>query len=127
MQETNIEIDKNDKIHDLIWHKLYHINVDSFTTNKLPMQCQINIYTDGSKTDKHVGAGYSILRGNYPMLEWSERLSNESTVFHAELYAIIKAMTDILGILTLEDRYIKLLSDSRSAIQALIAAQLTPN
>ena len=62
LQEINLEIDENDRISDLIWHKLYVINVDSFTTQDLPIQSQINIYTDGSKTGKHVGAGYSIMK-----------------------------------------------------------------
>ena len=52
LNEINIEIDENDKIHDLIWHKLYKINTDSFLHNDLPMQSQINVYTDGSKTEE---------------------------------------------------------------------------
>ena len=35
LQEINIEIDKNDKIQDMIWHKSYQINIDSFTNTKL--------------------------------------------------------------------------------------------
>ena len=50
LQEIEIEIDENDRISDLIWHKLYTINVGSFITNTLPIQSQLNIYTDGSKT-----------------------------------------------------------------------------
>ena len=41
LQEINIEIDENDKIQDLIWHKLYCINFDSFNNNNLPIQSQI--------------------------------------------------------------------------------------
>ena len=98
---------------------LYTINVDSYTTNELPLQSQINIYTDGSKTKNHVGAGYSIMRGKHVILEGKRRLPDESTVFQAELMAIKMAMFDLVGYLEPEDRYIKLFSDSRSAIQAL--------
>ena len=69
LQEINIEIDENDKIQDLIWHKLYSINVDSSTTNTLPIQSQLKIYTDGSKTKNHVGAGHSKMGGKQEMLE----------------------------------------------------------
>ena len=70
LQEINIKIDKNDKIvQDLIWHKLYHININSFKTNKLWIQSQINIYTDDSKTDLYAGSGYNIMRGNDTILD----------------------------------------------------------
>ena len=116
---VEIEIDENDRISDLIWHKLYTINVDSFITNTLPIQSQLNIYTDGSKTKAHVGAGFSIMRGNEVILEGKRRLPDEATVFQAELMAIKMAMFDLAGSLGNEDRYVKLFSDLRSAIQAL--------
>ena len=88
LQEIEIEIDENDRISDLIWHKLYTINVDSFITNTLPIQSQLNIYTDGSETKAHVGAGFSIMRGNQVILEGKRRLPDEATVFQAELMVI---------------------------------------
>ena len=97
----------------------FTINTDSFVTNTLPIQSQLNIYTDGSKTKNHVGAGFSIMRGNQVILEGKRRLPDEATVFEAELMAIKMAMFDLAGCLINEDRYVKLSSDSRSAIQAL--------
>ena len=41
LQETEIEIDENYRVSDLIWHKLYTINVDSFITNTLPIQVNL--------------------------------------------------------------------------------------
>ena len=98
---------------------MYFINVESFTKNTLPIQSQINIHTDGSKTNKHVGAGYSIMRDNQIMLEGKRRLPDEATVFQAELMTIKIAMFHLAGHLGYNDRYIKHFSDSRSAIQAL--------
>ena len=43
LEEINIEIDENDKIQDLIWHKMYKIDIDSFMHTTLPIQSQINI------------------------------------------------------------------------------------
>ena len=94
LQEVNLQIDKNDKIQDLIWHKLYTINVASFESNNLPLMSQINIFTDGSKTKMHVGAGYTIRRGNNTVIENSYKLPSDCTVFQAEIYAIKMAMQD---------------------------------
>ena len=88
LQEIDIEIDKNDKIQDLIWHKLYDINIGSFNSNNLPIQSQINMYTDSSKTTYRTGSGYSIMRGINIILEGARRLPDESTVFQAELMAL---------------------------------------
>ena len=62
--EINIEIDETDRIRDFIWHKLYKIDVDSFETTNLPMQSQINVYTDRSSIDTHVGCGFTIIKIN---------------------------------------------------------------
>ena len=94
-------------------------------TASLPIQTQINIYTDGSKTDSHTGSGYVILKGNEVIKESMKRLPDKATVFQAELMAIQMAMLDITGILSATDRYIKNFSDSRAAIQALHSATVT--
>ena len=125
LEEINIEIDENDKIQDLIWHKMYKIDIDSFMHTTLPIQSQINIYTDGSRTDTHTGSGYVILRGKELIIEGNRRLPDEATVFQAEIMAIQLAMLDIAGILKEGDRYIKIFSDSRAAIQALNSAIVT--
>ena len=91
----------------------------------LPVQTQINVYTDGSKTDRHTGSGYAILRGKELVKEGNKRLPDESTVFQAELMAIQMAMLDLAGLLKEGDRYIKIFSDSRAAIQALNSAVVT--
>ena len=59
-EKVNVEIDENDRILDLMWHKLQKIDVNSFSNTKMPIQSQINVYTDGSKTDNHVRSGYLI-------------------------------------------------------------------
>ena len=91
----------------------------------LPTQTQIKIYTDGSKTGTHTGTGYVVVRGNEIVEEGKRRLPDESTVFKAELMAIQMAMLDIAGILQEGDRYIKIFSDSRAAIQALHSTIVT--
>ena len=125
LEEVNIEIDENDRIQDLIWHKLYKIDTDSFLYHNLPIQTQINVYTDGSKTERHTGSGYVIIRGGNTIKEGSRRLPDEATVFQAELMAIQIAMLDLAGILNDNDSYVKIFSDSRAAIQALNSSTVT--
>ena len=125
LKEVNIEIDENDRIQDLIWHKLYSIDVDSFNNTDLPIQSQLNVYTDGSKTDNHVGSGYTIIKTNSTYIEGSRRLPDEATVFQVELMAIKIAMFDLAGKIDESERYAKIFSDSRAAIQALNSEVVT--
>ena len=91
-EEINILIEENDKTHDMNWFKVYTINTQSLTSQTLPLQSQINVYTDGSKTDQHSGSGFAIYRGNKLLTTGSRRLPSESTVFQAEILAIRIAM-----------------------------------
>ena len=81
---------------------------------------QITIYTDGSKIDDHVGAGYVIYKGSTEYDTGSYSLSPQATVFQAELVAILLAARHVLNeARSLRPRYVKFLSDSRSALLAL--------
>ena len=72
-----------------------------------------HIYTDGSKTDQHVGyaaiTDNSVSKGSLP---------KEASIFTAELYAIKTAVNDVLDAGGVGDEY-TIFSDSRSALQAL--------
>ena len=89
------------------------------------MQSLLNVYTDLSKTHEHVGSGWTIIKANNIYIEGSRRLPDEATVFQAELMAIKLAMYELAGKLEALDRYIKVFSDSRAAIQALNSAIIT--
>ena len=66
------------------------------------------------------------MKDNQVILEGKRRLHDEATVFQAELMAIKMAMFDLLaGSLGNDDRYVKLFSDSRSAIQALNSSMVS--
>ena len=109
----------------IVRHKMYTINTDSFNNTTLPIQTQINVYTDGSNTDTHTGSGYSIMRGNDIIDEGSRRLPGESTVFQAEIMAKQMAMNSLANSINVNDRFIKIFSDSQAAIQALNSTYLT--
>ena len=112
-------IDENDKICDLVWFKGYTINLKSLNTTTLPLQSQINIYTDSSKTEQHVGAGFAIFRGKDLVVTGSRIIPYEATVFQAEVMAIQIAMMKFNEIILSQDMYIKLLTDSQATLLTL--------
>ena len=99
----------------------YRVIRDSFTGgSKYKQFSQINVYTDGSRSDHGVGSGFTIYEGSSLFFESSHSLPPSATVFQAELSAIFLAAEHILSeIRTLRPRYIKIFIDSRSALQAL--------
>ncbi|GBM92241.1 hypothetical protein AVEN_203046-1 [Araneus ventricosus] len=52
----------------------------------------LTIYTDGSKTEKGVGAAFCVLAAVNITHRWSTRLSLRNTVFQAEILALLKAV-----------------------------------
>ncbi|GBO27689.1 hypothetical protein AVEN_161323-1 [Araneus ventricosus] len=48
----------------------------------------INIFTDGSKTEHGVGAAFCVLTNDIWAYQWSAKLSDNNTVFQAELTAL---------------------------------------
>lgn len=59
-------------------------------------KASVRIYTDGSKTDHHVGAGLVAIKDTSEIYIQSERLNIECNVFQAELFAIHMATEWIL-------------------------------
>jgi ribonuclease HI len=52
----------------------------------------VSSYTDGSKTENHVGAGMVAVKDSTEMHIETEKLNNTCTDFQAELYGIIKTV-----------------------------------
>ncbi|GBL92256.1 Putative protein in type-1 retrotransposable element R1DM [Araneus ventricosus] len=74
------------------------------------------IYTDGSKTEKGVGAAYCRIAQNQIIENWFVKLPSQATVFQAELLALSKAVE--LAKTMVNQTPIKILTDNRAAIQA---------
>ena len=83
-----------------------------------------SVFTDGSKKDGRVGAAFIILKDEELWAEEFYRLSDESTVFQAEVFAICKAMEFLIT--KAEQESIsgagRLFSDSQSALQAVCSS-----
>ena len=96
---------------------------ESFTGHpKLRRPSQITIFTDGSRMQDHVGTGYVLYEGTMEYDTGSYSLPPHSTVFQAELTAILLAARHVLReARSLRPKYVKILGDSRSALLALSA------
>ena len=80
-----------DKIKEINPPQFYKIDLNSMKTQTHPTESQINIYTDGSLTEKHAGSGYTIQHKKKEILAESIRLPLHTTVFQAEIIAINEA------------------------------------
>ena len=114
-----IDLEDTDKRKQDSWEKLYTVNQDSFKNEGEPIPAQISIYTDGSKTEEHVGAGFVIYRQGNEIEINSTRLAEEITVYQAEVLAIKLAVDKFREIRNPEDRYIKIFCDSQAALKSL--------
>ena len=107
---------------------LYIIRTDSFHKDISYVQ-QIpttgwQIFTDGSKKDRKVGAAYIIFHDNSQYTSEKFRLPDTSSVYQAELYAIFRAVEFLLTLEDLTETSFTFFSDSMSALQALEAFEM---
>ena len=84
---------------------------------------QINIYTDGSRTEQGTGAGYCIYEHDKLVDQNQFKLPDTSSVYQAELLAI-QAAARALYYLP-QARFVKIFVDSQAAIKALDMETLT--
>ena len=75
-------------------------------------------FTDGSRTDDGVGAGFAIYHGKQTELRDKVCLPDTATVFQAEIVAIKEATQAILGFAE-EYKYVKFYVGSQGALSAL--------
>ena len=110
-----------DDIRSLSPPRLYRVVTDSLNKNtKFLTQSQVNIYTDGSKTEEGVGAGYIVYKGKNIIISGEHRLGDECTVFQAEVFAIFESVRRLF---ILPDKgnikFVKIFTDSAAAMYAL--------
>ncbi|GBM54735.1 Retrovirus-related Pol polyprotein from type-1 retrotransposable element R1 [Araneus ventricosus] len=58
-----------------------------------PIHKPLSIFTDGSKTDKGVGAAFCVFNNNSVIHQWSAKLADYNSVYQAELIAAKEAVT----------------------------------
>ena len=118
--EFDIQIPKTDKCREVIRSRGFHINTDSFDgKRKHRRHAEYTIYTDGSKTKDGNGSGFVIFHNKNIIHEDSYRHPAWTTVFQSEIKAIQSACKYLNSSTNIYPKYIKILSDSQAAIQAL--------
>ena len=86
---------------------------------------ETTIYTDGSKTNSGVVAGFVIYHKNRRLHTESIHQPDSSTVFQAKIETISHACKFALAHLQEEDlKYIKILSDSQAATKHWLSLEL---
>jgi ribonuclease HI len=82
----------------------------------------LNIYTDGSKLNGHVGCAFTIWDGNQELTFERKRLDNRCSVFQAELLAIKGSLKAILNMFHSNEDLKRIIinSDSISSINAIV-------
>ena len=120
MKEAFIEVE-DDRCSSTNWNKRYHVILSSFIYNRTSIKpSEYTVYTDGSKTENGVGAGFIIYNKRERIHTESFSLPNNSTVFQAEIVAIYQAMLQLVRLSqTRKLSYVKVLCDSQAAILAL--------
>ena len=120
MKEALIE-PSDDRCQTTSWLKRYHVILASFNTNHNSIKpSEYNIYTDGSKTDNGVGAGFVVYYKRDRIHIESISLPDTTTVFQAEVTSIYEAMLFMISYCsTHRVSYLKILCDSQATILAL--------
>ena len=115
----DIDLDDSDRTRQSMWSKKYTVNTDSFKQTHYPIQAQINIYTDGSKTDEHTGIGVSVYHFNNEIYTESIKIPDYCTVYQSEALAIKLVMQNSHAWLNPDMKYIKIFSDSQAVLKSL--------
>ena len=117
-----IEINKHTEdslLPSFSWEKRFYCDEKSLKKGEGPNNTHLlYIYTDGSKIDDKVGAGVAMFKGRSLEGSNSYRLKANTTVFQAEVYAILKA-AHILKELDISYEVIEIYCDSQAAIKAI--------
>ena len=121
LEEWELTIPTSDKCYEKIQERQFNINIDSFAGKLRHIsKTQINVYTDGSKTEHGVGAGFVVYKKGKKITEDAIPMEKDNTVFQAEVEAINQATKKLNLLNTKGDmKYIKIFCDSQAAILAI--------
>ena len=124
-----IELDNLDDIRVIAPDRKYRVVVDSLKDlKKFRTLSQYNAFTDGSKTEKGVGAGALITKGMKFVKEVATKLPDYCTVFQAELLAIFEAARCLISMSKdMPIKFIKIFTDSAASLFALRKRIITSN
>ena len=119
--DLNLNFHDTDDIRTIAPSKKFRIVSDSLLgQKKFLCSSQFSLYTDSSKTDNGVGAGFAIYRNKKEIMAESHRLEDYCTVFQAEVFAIFEAIRALLHSDCIENlKFLKIFSVSSATLLAL--------
>ncbi|MEC8785004.1 MAG: ribonuclease H family protein, partial [Pseudomonadota bacterium] len=129
LEEYGFENENSDHITEEVfqWDKKYKISLESFKEGLPQTSDEYLAFSDGSKsTAGQTGSGYVVYQHDVQKQTKSFHLGKHTTVFQAEIYAILK-VAEYLDNLRLRGKNITIHSDSQAAILALQNARVTSN
>ena len=86
------------------------------------------MFTDGSKTDTGVGAGYVIMKGKNTVIQAeSIRLRKDASIFQAEAVAVQQAAAFLYNHFNPSYKYIRFFTDSQAVLLAIQNRQTFSN
>ena len=97
---------------------------NAIKSESVPNQNTVKVYTDGSKLDGRVGAGFYAENPNNSPKQALFHLGIYSIVFQAEVLAISKVVKNLF-LEKMHNQSIVVLVDSQAAIKALIKCTVT--
>ena len=110
-----------------VWEKLFRVDSATFKAGTPLPDGDLDVYTDGSKDDNgNTGSAYVVYDGQSPPSEGAWPLGTGTSVFQAEVYALKRA-AEHLSSTGVQDRRVRIYSDSRAALLALKSSKVSSN
>ena len=113
--------DRNvDDVREVAPARKYRVVTDSFSGGRKYLNpSQVNIFSDGSRTDEGVGSGFTIQKYGKEIIADELKLGDDCTVFQAEVFAIFEAIRRLLLHEMEGLKFVKIFSDSAAALYSL--------
>ena len=126
--KTELNLDEITAIpSDVCFHRSLrrlNVNLESFSGDpNFLVHSDVNIFTDGSKSEFGVGSAYRIVIDNVIYRQDNFTLPSYSSVFQAEIHAINKAAENLLMLPS--DKKMNFFVDSQAALRALCSSEIT--
>ena len=121
LSKTDINLGCLDECDEVTIEKQFRVNTEF--KEMPPVMSQLNIFTDGSKIDRRVGAAYVMYKHREEFREDKFNLPETSTVFQAEMLAIREAARDLSVMVRFD--YVRIFVDSQAALLALAQQSCT--
>ena len=122
------KLEATDTIVPKVLENDFKVIIDDDQGREKPKLSQINVFTDGSKSDTGVGAGYVVMKGKHTVIQAeSIRLSKDASIFQAEAIAVQQAAAFLYNHFSPSYKYVRFFTDSQAVLLAIQNRQTFSN